>query len=397
MRIAYLLPDPGIPVGGTKGASVHVSSLCSAMAAQGAEVTLFAPKVVGEAPKGTRLVHIDMGSVAKGHKGEIDRLRGLASFYSQVRAHLEADLPDVIHERLSLFADGGSLAETLQIGRLVEVNAPVADERAAHFGLVGVDEAEQAERRSLHGASVVAVSEPLVRWSLSKGAARATMIPNGADTAALDPLRWITKADATRTALGLASLPVIGFTGSLKPWHGVDVLFDALEILGESRSLGALIVGDGPGRTSLEARAEGLPDRIRTVFTGSVPQERVPEYISVADIAVAPYLPVEPFYFSPLKVAEAMAAGLPVVASDFDSVRELLADTGITVPSGDAQALAAALGRLLDDDTLRYTLGGAARKRAADVLDWKAVAARTLAEAEHAALRVRLPASEGAL
>jgi glycosyltransferase involved in cell wall biosynthesis len=112
--------------------------------------------------------------------------------------------------------------------------------------------------------------------------------------------------------------------------------------------------------------------------TGAVASDEVPRYLAAMDIAVAPYLPNERFYFSPLKVVEAMASGLPVIASDFEPVRDMLGPTGILVPSGDTAALAVAVGDLATDPDRRRRLGEAGRTRAVAQMDWLAVASRTM-------------------
>jgi glycosyltransferase involved in cell wall biosynthesis len=93
------------------------------------------------------------------------------------------------------------------------------------------------------------------------------------------------------------------------------------------------------------------------------------------DIGVAPYTAQDGFYFSPLKVAEYLAAGLPVVVSDQGDLREIVGDAGVLVPPDDVAALAAALARLVRDPSLRRTLSTAARLRAV-ALDWLQVAGR---------------------
>ena len=379
MKIAYLLPDPGIPVGGTKGASVHVSSLCKALVANGAQVTLFAPTVVGPAPVGVRLVHVDIGRVASGPKGERERILAMGSFYENVRSHLEIEPTDIIHERLSLFGGAGTLlARQLGVARQVEVNAPVADERAKHFGLSETAAAYSAEREALDGARTLVVSAPLARWAKQKGAQTALVLPNGAEIDALDPAVLAGQRQRMREYLQLSDLPTVGFVGSLKPWHGLDVLLEALAELGKDRDLAALIVGDGPGKDGLISKAAKLPSRVKIVITGAIAPHLVPDYLSVIDVAVAPYTPMEPFYFSPLKVAEAMAGGLAVVASDFESVRDLLGSTGQTVAPGNSSALAKAVADLLDDPEKRSQLGRKARERAVELLDWRTVGRMTL-------------------
>lgn len=382
MRIAYLVPDPGIPIGGTKGASSHVASLSAALAAAGADVTLFAAKVTTDSFGGTRVVPIDMGEVPSGIKGEIARIEGTRRFYERVLEHFGQGTFDVIYERLSLFANGGDLSARSGIGRLVEVNAPVAKEREEHFGLVHRVEAREAEDSALKDARVVAVSNPLSAWSRSRGAKSVTVVPNGANTTWFRPAVWKAHRLEIRNSFHLGDLPVLGFVGSLKAWHGLKVLFDALEIVGKTQELGLVIVGDGPLLQNLKARSRELPASIRTTFTGAIAQADVPAYLAAMDVAVAPYVGEEPFYFSPLKVAEYMAAGLPVIASDFESVRVMVGQTGRLVPPGDPQALAGALSELAADPLRREILGEMARDRAVACLDWSTVAEITLREAE---------------
>ena len=384
MRLAYLVCDPGIPIGGTKGASVHVASLSRALAASGVEVTLFAPKVLDTRIPGVEVIEVPVGPVPSGPAGELRRIEAARVFYEQVVEHLKRSGCDLVMERLALFADGGGLDRQLRVGRLVEVNAPVAEERAAHFGLAHRDGAEQAEARALAGAAVVAVSQPLAEWALGRGAATAEVIPNGADTLLLDPARWCADGARLRAEFGFGDLPVIGFVGSLKPWHGVESIFSAAERLAGSHRFGVLVVGDGPGRDVVSAGVTALSGSVPVFATGAVPADDVPAHLAAMDIAVAPYLPSDSFYFSPLKVAEAMAAGKAVVASDFPPVRELLGDCGLLVPAGDAAALAGALEKLISSEPLRAELGHRARDRALARADWIGVAKRTIDVAKSA-------------
>jgi len=98
------------------------------------------------------------------------------------------------------------------------------------------------------------------------------------------------------------------------------------------------------------------------------------------DVGVAPYPPIEGFYFSPLKVLEYMAAGRPTVASRVGDIRELVNDgvEGTLVPPGDARALQAALLKLMSDRNLCTTMGSAARKKVLTYRTWDIAARRIL-------------------
>ncbi len=384
MRVAYLLADPGIPVGGTKGASVHVGEVCRALAAEGASVTLVAQAVQGAAPPKVGLLHLDPGPVPSGPTGEPARIEAARDFEQRAASALAEIEPDLVYERLSLFfSGGGELARSLRAARLLEVNAPVAAERERHFGLVRREAADRHERLAIEGAHVLAVSVPLAAWALERKAASVEVVTNGVDAARFDPELRRDEGSELRRSLCGGDAEVVGFVGSLKPWHGVDVLLEAVRRLKGSRPrLRLLVVGDGPMRPSLEefTRRAGLEAVV--TFAGAVPYAAVPGHLAALEIATAPFLPAEEFYFSPLKVVEAMAAGRPVVASRLSTVESMLGGTGVLVEPGDPAALAAGLDRLLGDPALARSLGERARKRCLRELRWDAVARRILARVD---------------
>jgi glycosyltransferase involved in cell wall biosynthesis len=140
-----------------------------------------------------------------------------------------------------------------------------------------------------------------------------------------------------------------------------------------------LVVGDGPLRTEVSRLAADLPGRV--IQTGAIPLEEVPQLISGMDVAVAPYPRLEPFYFSPLKILDAMACGVCNVASDIGQIPELLRDgeTGVLVPPGDPDLLAAALLRLAADPSARERIGKAGLAEARRKHSWKSRAADIVA------------------
>jgi glycosyltransferase involved in cell wall biosynthesis len=103
--------------------------------------------------------------------------------------------------------------------------------------------------------------------------------------------------------------------------------------------------------------------REQAVFTGTLPHEDVPAVIRQFDIALAPYPALDhAFYFSPLKLFEYMACGVPVVAANCGQIADVIRDgeTGLLHAPGDLDALAAACDRLLDSAKLRFALGQSA-------------------------------------
>ncbi len=168
---------------------------------------------------------------------------------------------------------------------------------------------------------------------------------------------------------GLQAAPKTGpFTvlsvGTLSPEKGFPLLIDALEgLAGAGRDLRARIVGDGPFRAALTARLAqtGLGERIR--LEGALRHEAVvPLYGNSHAFVLASFAEG-----IPVVLMEAMAAGLPCVATRITGVPELIEDgvDGLLVPAGDAGALPGAIARLMEVEDLRRRLGEAARRKVA--------------------------------
>ena len=124
----------------------------------------------------------------------------------------------------------------------------------------------------------------------------------------------------------------------------------------------------------------GVSDRL--IFTGFVEHRMVPEYISAADVAVAPYDPTGfpemeryGFYFSPIKLFEYMACGKPVVATDIDIVRDIVRsdNCGLIVPPGDSEALAKGIITIAGSPEKCAIMGEAGRKACLEKYTWEAV------------------------
>lgn len=398
MRILYLCSDPGVPVYGTKGASVHVRELCRALIELGHEVLLIAAKAgpctdaagfaVEEAPLGPS-AELLCESVRRDHAGgpvaarEVRAKLAGAAVLRRARDLCRTFAPDVIYERYSLFGTAGRLlSEELRLPLVLEVNAPLTEEQAEHRGLAFRGAAERAERAILGAADrIIAVSPPLATWLSERGveAGRVTVLPN-----AVDPGRFRPQPEAAhrvRRQLGLNGQPVLGFLGTLKPWHDAETLLEALAHLPRALDARLLVVGDGPERAKLEVAAARLGVCGNVEWTGAVPHDFVPAYLSAMDVAVVPYADARNFYFSPLKLFEYQAAARPVVAADIGELRHCVrpGDTGLLYPPGDARGLANALSELAVDRGRARRLGRAGRRHVLRRHTW-IVTARAVAE-----------------
>lgn len=373
MRLAYVCADPGVPVYGSKGASVHVQEVVRALGRRGAEVTLFTPRIGGEPPPDLAGVRVaQLPGLPKGELAQRE-VQALAN-NAVLTAGLEREGPfDAVYERYSLWSYAGmEMARRWGAAGLLEVNAPLIDEQLEHRGLVHVDKAcRVAERVFAAATALLPVSSEVGGYlrGFPGTAHKIHVTPNGVDPARFLPHRPDPAAFT------------VGFVGTLKPWHGVEVLLAAFAGL-RARVPAArlMLVGTGPEQGRLEAEAARLGLSAAVTFTGAVPPECVPALLARMDVAVAPYPARERFYFSPLKVYEYMAAGLPVVASGVGQLAELIENgrNGLLCPPGDAAVLTDALARLAGDAALRARLAASGRKTVLRAHTWERVAARIM-------------------
>lgn len=350
MRVAYVCTDPGIPVDGSKGASVHVQQIVRAFERRGDDVTVYATRA-----ESTALGNAPIVTVPVGRGNAAERERAVARAAGEIAERIAGDGCDLVYERLSLFSDA---AARVSIPAVVEVNAPLVEEQRIHRTLEDEAGAVSAVHRVLSRAATVAcVSEPVAAWAREHGATDASTIvaPNGVDTRSFSPAMM---EDGT--------LEVV-FIGSLKSWHGVEIALAAIAGLDGVR---LTIIGDGPERERLEGLAGTLGVDVR--FVGAIPHESVPAELSAMHVGVAPYPATADAYFSPLKAFEYLAAGLAVVASATGQLPSIIAhdDTGILVPAGSVDALRGALTTLRDDRSIARRLGSAGRARAVGQHDW---------------------------
>jgi glycosyltransferase involved in cell wall biosynthesis len=373
MRILYLTADPGVPPLGGKGSSVHVRELVGAFTTSGASVVVASPRTDAceERLSGATLVGISQ--VAPQLQPTLVALRAAVERQSTEieRVARQCDV-EGIYERFSLFSEGGVVAaRRLGIPHVLEINAPLRWEARAFRSLAYVEEAAAIEQRVLGATDrIFAVSDELATLLTSDGVdgTKIDVVPNGVDPTKVPP-RLRRRAQAPF---------VVGFAGSLKPWHGVEVLADACRrALMLAPDLRVEIVGDGPARSRIARLAEqpGVTAHGQRSYADTL------ALMSGWDVGLAPYLPLENFYFSPLKVLEYMAAGLCPIASDLGQIRRLLGagKRGVLVEPANPHALAEAILGLVSDRGRAAALGARAARYVRTSHTWSHNARRAIA------------------
>ena len=266
----------------------------------------------------------------------------------QLAAAIAGTRPAVLYERYNAFLTAGLWAKRRSgLPLLVEVNAPLCDERKSLDNLALEPWARQMEHAVWRGADALfPVSDALAEHLRAAGVAedRIHIMPNGVrlEHFSAEP------SEAGKAALGLAGRRVVGFVGFVRPWHGLDRVLRAVAGLGD-RDVHILIVGDGPAIPDLRRLTWelGLDDQV--TITGVVPHDAVPGYLAAFDIALQPDVTA---YASPLKLFEYMAARCAVIAPDRANIREIVADgeTALLIAPQETGALEAALVQYGGDD-----------------------------------------------
>ena len=366
MRILYSAIDQTVP--GTVGGSVHVRAVAEGLAALGHEVHALVSPGDEAFPQGP-VRWIAMAPPLGRKELRWARRRAVARLLRDIRG-------DAVIERYYNFGGEGILAgAALGVRTMLEVNAPVIDYQGS-------------PKQILDRALVV---QPMRRWRerICRSAdvivtPSAAILPADTPSSKIVVLEWGADTDRFRPDAG-GPLPftrpsgtVAVFAGAFRSWHGASNLVRAIRQLNERRvsGLSAVLIGQGPELASVKAEAAGLQN---VIFPGAVPHDRMPACLAASDIGVAPF-DVDAhgplslgFYWSPLKIFEYMASGLPVVAPALPRIASLAAHgtEGLLYDPSQPGTLADTLAALLDAP-LRARLGAAARARAEREYGWAA-------------------------
>jgi len=286
---------------------------------------------------------------------------------------------DLVYERQSLWSLAGlAFARRHDLPFFLEVNAPLVAQQAEYRELVNVATAEAISDLLLaHADRIVVPSRALATHLVERGAraGRVRVVPCGVSRSLFVARRL------PRPSHGPGDPFTVGFVGSLKPWHGVETLLDAfVELRRCSAAYRLLVVGDGPLRALVEDRCAREHPAGVVMLVGSVPYEHVPDCLARMDVGLAPYPELPLFYFSPLKVLEYAAAGVPIVASASGQIAELFVhrEHALLHPPGRVRKIVKHVELLRVNPDLGVRLARRARRVVARTHTWDRLAARVL-------------------
>jgi glycosyltransferase involved in cell wall biosynthesis len=370
VKLLYVASDQKVP--GKTGGSVHVEEVARGLAGRGHEVHVLA--LPGERRTNGAVPPYELHASGLPFEHRLFRWTGRP----RVAALLESLAIDAVLERYYNFGgEGVRAAHARGVPSILEVNSPIKD----HPG-------------SLKGAlDRVLLFQPLLRLRremVSKASALVTplpsIVPDEVPAQKVHRVHWGAnverfRPDAPVKALGIPKgAKVVVFSGSFRPWHGADSLVRAAaRVLARHPGAFFLFVGSGPSWEESRALAGSLGIEKSVLFTGPVAYEEMPSILRNAAIGVAPYQPLRlgqmklGFYWSPLKIFEYMAMGLPVVSLDVPPLAEVIRPglEGILVAERDEEGLAAAIATLLADPERAQAMGKAGRERVAAHFSWQ--------------------------
>jgi len=226
---------------------------------------------------------------------------------------------------------------------------------------------------------VVVICEGIRSEVVSRGipAGRVFLVPNGVDSEWLEPRA---RASDLAAQLGLGGGLVFGYIGSFSRYEGLPFLIEAMpEILVRFAGAKLLLVGGGSDEQAVRTAAQRLDSAV--IVAGRVPQERVRDFYTLVDVFVLPRRRIRlTELVTPLKPLEAMAMGVPVLASDIGGHAELVNDgeTGLLFKAESQESLLEQASRLGRDPDLRAQLSTAGRRWVETERTWEKIVARYL-------------------
>jgi phosphatidyl-myo-inositol alpha-mannosyltransferase len=339
------------------GVQVHVRQLAAELRTRGHRTKILAP---GSRPSEDAGVRIVGRPVRVPYRGTVAPISFSPGAWRRIRSAMRSFDPDLIHAHEPLTPSTSMLA-------VLAAEAPVVATFHASLDRSRLMELAGPVLRQVSGRidAAVAVSDAAASFVRRVVRVPLEIVPNGVDVRAF--------SDPGRPVEGLPAGPKILWVNRLDPQKGFEIMLRAFEqIASEVGEVHLLVAGDGRDRVLLRSLPGDLRSRILRL--GTVAHEALPRYHAAADVFVSPATGQESFG---IVLVEAMAAGVPVVASDIEGYREVVRDgvDGLLVPPNDPNALAAAVRRVLSEPELAAALKAAGRSRA-QAFSWQAVAPR---------------------
>ena len=388
MKILYYSPHPQLSMHAPTGYGTHMREMIAAWRRMGIEVhTCIAGDLSGgeyqsqETTKGGKFRSIK--NVIPKFLWESMRDLSIIRFDKKQEQILEEQIkkvqPDVIYERVAYLQNSGiKMARKHGIRHVSEINAPYPQERVSFSGKsFFVNTAKNIEREILVHSYGISVVSSAIKQYLTKilpdAESKIKVVPNAVNPVNMDFSEE--KVADLKRSYGIDKELVVGFVGSMFPYHGVDILIKAFARIPNEMQVRLLIIGDGSILHELKALARSLGVFQKLIFTGSLPHREVYANISIMDITC---LPKTNWYCSPIKIFEYGLLQKPVIAPDVIPMHDVMgADDGELVEP-DVDDFYAALMKLITNETRRDLIAFNWHQKVMQEYTWDAAAKKTL-------------------
>jgi glycosyltransferase involved in cell wall biosynthesis len=273
-----------------------------------------------------------------------DIFRIVFGFINENKAINEVGSVQFVYERFGIFQHLGRVFQKNKIPWVLETNGPFFSEASEERkSLVLKNIARKMELMAYKNCDLlVCVTDELKKIIIEEfdiTEHKIVVIPNGVDIHHFNP--------ENVNPIRFFDLPTIGFVGAIIRRQGIDLLIKALSELNQKGiKYGLVIIGEGSEKNKLidEVNTLGLQNQVK--FTGFMPREVIPAYISGFDIGYSGQIPsgkgyLSRMYHSPLKIYEYLAMGKPVLATAFDDAKKILenSEVGYLLEPGSLKSL----------------------------------------------------------
>ncbi|MDA0769514.1 MAG: hypothetical protein BZY79_03805 [SAR202 cluster bacterium Casp-Chloro-G4] len=390
MRRLALLSFHGCPVArlgekDTGGMNVYVMQLAREFGKRGHQVDVFTryhdpsdPQIV-QLGEGARVVHLKAGPYDTTKQDLYQFIPEFLNAMDSFRSSQGIDY-DLIHSHYWLSGRVGmALSQKWNVPHVATFHTLAKTKMRARAGEQESEIRANVERKVMESADGLVVSTEMEKDDLiglyQASRAKIKVVPAGVDLELFYPR----DKDEAKQKLGLEENRVILYVGRIEPLKGIEILLEAVKLLEDSEDTRLVIVGGSLEDDAELERLKGLSERLgiegKVTFTGSVPQEMLPDFYSAADAFVLPS-----YYESfGLVALEAMACGTPVVVSRVGGLKTFIkqGETGYLIPWRCPEPFAQRLDMLLANPALKESMGRAARAQALE-MSWSGVADRLL-------------------
>jgi glycosyltransferase involved in cell wall biosynthesis len=303
----------------------------------------------------------------------------------RLESRIQEHFPDLLYERSEYLQDSGAkMASKYNIRYFLEVNAPFVEEMR-HFEGYSLYEnkAHKIEKYKLDTASkIFSVSSALSNFLVKQYNCKPEKIILQPNCINLDKLDEKLQDPALlKKKLGIHGEKVIGFVGSIFPYHGVDILISAFAQVHRSKpDIKLLIVGDGSILNDLKRQVATAGIDNYVVFAGKIPHKDVFSYIALMDICV---MAKSNWYGSPVKIFEYGLMKKPIIAPDTSPVKDVMIHNESGLITGNSESdLVEAIHQYLEQPAFAETCAMNFHQRVVQEFTWQKAADRIIKECE---------------